>query len=235
MKDQPLVTIVIPFFNCPYIPHAIQSALEQTYSSTEVIVVDDGSTVHTDLIHPYMPYIYYLGKQNGGTATALNHGIRYSTGEYVVWLSSDDIIYPEKVAAQVRMMQETGASISHTNFNFIDEHGNVLQYRAGTSPMTREEMLRMFLMGNPVNGCTVMFHKSIFQSVGLFDESLRYTHDYDLWNRVLLAGYSMPYIIEPLTAYRRHQGMGTLRHGDAISQEISMIKSKYQDRIRAQI
>ncbi|MCM3785863.1 glycosyltransferase [Neobacillus mesonae] len=235
MNTQPLVTIVIPFYNCPYIHHSIRSALEQTYPSIEIIVVDDGSTIHANLIDPYRPYIYYLGKQNGGTATALNHGIRYASGEYIVWLSSDDMLYPEKVAMQVGMMQELGASISHTNFNYINEHGVVTQFRAGPSPMSRQEMLRFFLLGNPVNGCTVMIHKSVFTTVGLFDESLPYTHDYDLWYRVLLAGHSIPYITQPLTAYRRHQGMGTLRYEGAIAHEISMTKAKYRDRVRGLI
>lgn len=235
MNSLPLVTVVIPFYNCPYISHAIRSALSQTYSMVEIIVVDDGSTQYTEQIHPYLPFIYYLGKANGGTASALNHGIRYASGEYIVWLSSDDRFYPEKIEKQVQFMMNQQAVISHTNFNYINEHNSVTQFRAGSSPMTGTEMLRIFLMGNPVNGCTVMFHKSLVETVGLFDESLPYTHDYDLWYRVLLKGYSVPYLPEPLTAYRKHHGMGSVKYADAIQQEIRMIQTRYAERIQQMI
>src|SRR5689334_17046366 len=100
----PLVTIVIPFYNCAYIDQAVQSALNQTYKPLEIIVVDDGSTRHADRLTPYLPYISYMGKANGGTATALNHGIRNASGEYIAWLSSDDLFYPDKIAHQVAFM-----------------------------------------------------------------------------------------------------------------------------------
>ncbi|MGO4274414.1 glycosyltransferase family 2 protein, partial [Paenibacillus sp. TAF58] len=79
---QPKVSIIIPFYNCPYIDQAIASAIGQTYANVEIIVVDDGSTIHADKIGPFKDRVYYLGKANGGTASALNHGIRYASGEY---------------------------------------------------------------------------------------------------------------------------------------------------------
>ena len=71
----PTVTIVIPFYNCQYIQQALESAVQQTYPAVEIIVVDDGSTQYSHLIAPYMNRVYYMGKSNGGTASALNHGI----------------------------------------------------------------------------------------------------------------------------------------------------------------
>ena len=71
----PSVTVVIPFYNCPYIHLAVSSALSQTYKNVEVIVVDDGSTKHQHLLEPFMKRIVYLQKTNGGTATALNYGM----------------------------------------------------------------------------------------------------------------------------------------------------------------
>ncbi|AZK48356.1 glycosyltransferase [Paenibacillus lentus] len=222
------VSIVIPFYNCPYIEQAVSSALNQTYPNVEIIVVDDGSTSYVELLSSYQHRIYYLGKQNGGTATALNHGIRHASGEYIAWLSSDDMFYPDKVSAQLEFMLRNKALISHTNFNYIDENGATVQYSAGTSPMTRREMLLTFQRGNPVNGCTVMIKRSLLARIGLFDERLPYTHDYDLWHRILIAGIPFHYLNQTLTAYRRHPGMGTIRHQGAIGQEIAAVQQRYK-------
>ncbi|GIP57298.1 glycosyltransferase [Paenibacillus sp. FSL W8-0186] len=222
------VSIIIPFYNCPYIEQAVSSALAQTYSNIEIIVVDDGSTSYAELLAPYRHRIHYLGKQNGGTATALNHGIRHASGDYIAWLSSDDIFYPEKISIQLHEMLRHKAVISHTNFNYIDESGTVTQFGAGALPMTRRELLEILTRGNPINGCTVMIKRSLLKRVGLFDERLPYTHDYDLWCRILLAGYSFHYVNQPLIAYRRHPGMGTIRHESSIVQEIASVRSRYR-------
>ncbi|MGF7047135.1 glycosyltransferase involved in cell wall biosynthesis [Paenibacillus sp. DS2015] len=226
----PLVTIVIPFYNCPYIDQAIQSALSQSYDQLEVIVVDDGSTQQVDRIEPYLPYIKYLSKRNGGTATALNHGIIHASGEYVAWLSSDDKFYPAKINNQVLFMQKHRAYISSTNFNLMDATSNVTIANAGATFSNIKDFYSCFKQGNPINGCTIMMRKELFSFVGLFDEGLPYTHDFDLWYRVLLDGFDFPFLNQSLTAYRIHDGMGTLKHQTTIEQEIVATKARYFDR-----
>ena len=61
----PKVTVIIPFYNCVYVQQAVESALAQTYPEIEVIVVDDGSTEHMDLLNPYVDRIRYIRKING--------------------------------------------------------------------------------------------------------------------------------------------------------------------------
>lgn len=224
----PKVSIVIPFYNCPYISQALSSAVQQSYPNLEIIVVDDGSTMHAEQIAPFRERIYYLGKQNGGTATALNHGIMHASGEYVAWLSSDDLFYPDKISLQLHYMLMEHAVISHTNFNYIDEHGLVTQLNAGASPMSTEQLAQTLISGNPVNGCTVMMKKEMIQRIGLFDESLPYTHDYEYWLRAVRSGIPFQYINIALTAYRRHTGMGTLRHQAAIQHEIMHVQQRYR-------
>lgn len=226
---RPLVTVVIPFYNCPYIDQSIQSGLSQTYSPLEIIVVDDGSTQHVDKIKPYLPYINYLGKSNGGTATALNHGIEHASGQYVAWLSSDDIFYPAKINNQVLFMEKHHAYISFTNFNLIDAASNVTQGNAGAVFSTVKDFYSCFTQGNPVNGCTVMMKKELFDFIGYFDEELPYTHDFDLWYRVMLGGFNFPFLNQSLTAYRIHDGMGTLKHQATIQQEIATTRARYND------
>ncbi|NQX45772.1 glycosyltransferase [Paenibacillus tritici] len=224
---KPRVSVVIPFYNCPYIEQALQSALAQSWRPYEIIVVDDGSTMHTERIIPYLPHIHYLGKANGGTASALNHGIAHASGDYVVWLSSDDMFYHDKINNQVLFMEQNRLLITYTNFNFINGNSQVVELNAAAVFHNQLDYLRCFLHGNPINGCTVMFKREIFGAIGLFDEALPYTHDYDLWYRAILNGYAPVMLNQSLTAYRRHDGMGTLKYYDVIMAEAAATSARY--------
>ncbi|TYP69857.1 glycosyltransferase [Paenibacillus methanolicus] len=225
----PTVTVVIPFYNDSYVTEAVDSALAQTYDDIEIIVVDDGSTRHADLLERYGSRIHYLGKANGGTASALNYGFRLASGQYVAWLSSDDRFYPEKIARQVQAMERSGSWISHTGFDLIDEGGRIAE-KGIAPPPAGPEFYRAFHAANPVNGCTVMMRKLLYNQIGEFDERLRYTHDLDYWYRVMLAGFPFLLLPEPLTAYRWHAGMGTVLHKEAISREIRQTQTTYASR-----
>lgn len=230
---RPLVSVIIPFYNDPYVDQAIRSALDQTYRPLEVIVVDDGSTQHFEHVQPYLPYIHYLGKSNGGTASALNHGIRHASGQYIAWLSSDDLFYPEKISRQVEFMIQQHAAISHTNFHYIDGVGNVTRLNAAPAEiMNTVEFYRTFLHANPVNGCTVMIRRDLFSLIGLFDEGLPYTHDVDFWYRAIGCGAHFPFLNESLTGYRWHDGMGTLRHREQIQHEYAFTQNRHRGHLK---
>ncbi len=223
----PKVSVIIPFYNDPYITYAINSVLSQTYPDIEIIVINDGSTQHTELIAPFKNSISYLLKNNGGTASALNHGIRNASGDYITWLSSDDIFYPEKISKQVSLMLSINGLISLTNFDTIDEHHQILGRAVGPLFNNAFEFYNTFLHGNPINGCTVMMKKELLQNVGMFDEGLPFTHDYDLWVRIMLAGVDFHILNESLTQYRLHPAMGTARHKGWIKQEILSVRVRY--------
>ncbi|KGE20723.1 glycosyltransferase family 2 protein [Paenibacillus wynnii] len=231
----PKVSIVIPFYNDPYIGHALQSAVTQSMKAHEIIVVDDGSSVFSERLTPYHSQIHYLGKTNGGTATALNHGIRHASGDYIAWLSSDDIFYHDKINNQALFMEQNNLLISYTNFNYINGFSQLTELNAAVVFPSQLEFLRCFLQGNPINGCTVMFKKEVFGAIGLFDEQLPYTHDFDLWFRAILNGYIPVMLNQSLTGYRRHDGMGTLKHYDQIMTEAAATANRYQASLRSLI
>jgi teichuronic acid biosynthesis glycosyltransferase TuaG len=228
---KPRVTIIIPFYNCPYVELAIRSALVQTYQPVEIIVVDDGSKLHSEKIHKYDGRVRCLRKPNGGTASALNHGIRNASGEYIAWLSSDDFYKPDKIERQVQFMKDTGAYISHANFNFINGEGILTKFSVASVFPSSPDFYRSLLEGNPVNGCTVMMRRELFDRIGLFDERRPYTHDLDFWYRAVLAGYSFPFLNETLLYYRWHDGMGTRVHRKEIRIELADVQAKYRDRM----
>lgn len=224
-SSKPFVSIVIPTYNCPYISDSVESALNQTHTNSEVIVVNDGSTQHTGKIKPYLDRVRYIEKSNGGTGSALNAGIRQARGEYIAWLSSDDLFTREKVEKQLAFMQVRHADVSYTAFYQINEH-NQITGRFGTGFSDKASFYKAMQQGNIINGCTVMLKKAMLEQVGYFDESLRGTQDYDLWCR-MLQHYDFHYLDEPLVKYRVHSGMSTKKLGDVLSAERLRIQRKY--------
>ncbi|MCU7741458.1 glycosyltransferase family 2 protein [Priestia megaterium] len=220
------VSIIIPFYNCSYIDQAIQSALNQTYKNVEVIVVNDGSTLYEEKITPYLNKIKYIIKENGGTASALNTGIRNATGEYFSWLSSDDIYALNKVEDQVKFMKSMNASVSYTPAIHINSESQPISESVGVKYSDRLHFIRGLKKGCTINGCTVMMKMNIFSEVGMFDESLPYVHDYDLWLRIT-PKYEFYYLDEPLVLYRIHDEMGTKMFMDKIIKEVKYVKEKH--------
>ena len=105
--NQPLVSVVIPCFNHGrFLPEAIESVLAQTYPWIEILVVDDGSTDNTREVAAQYPHVRYVYQHNQGLSAARNTGIRHSTGDFLVFLDADDLLYPGAIACNVGYMQE---------------------------------------------------------------------------------------------------------------------------------
>lgn len=202
----PKVSVVIPTYNhARYLPYALESVINQTYSNLEVFVIDDGSNDGTaEIVNPYRSKINYIYKGNGGTPSALNLGLSLATGKYICWLSADDILIEEKVAKQVGLMEsDSSLGFSYTSFVVIDGNGNK-QYDVNSAYYSdKQEMVTKLMEGCFINGSSVMMRSSALQIVGNFDESLPQAHDYDLWFR-FLRHYSCGFLQEHLLAYRWH-------------------------------
>ncbi|WP_281275143.1 glycosyltransferase family 2 protein [Cohnella phaseoli] len=226
--------MVVPFYNDPYIREALESALAQTYKPLEIIVVNDGSERETDVLYRLegAGRIQVVHQPNRGTASALNAGFRLAKGQYAAWLSSDDRFRPDKIEKQVRFMQQSGCSISHTAFRRINGEGVAEMRPVVLAEGTMLQFYRSLLLSNTVNGCTVMLTRTLFDRMDGFNERLPYTHDYELWLRIILAGYPIGYLREPLTDYRVHSAMGTIKHGAAIEQELENIRNKYHPQLQ---
>lgn len=182
------VSIIIPVYNgANYMRPAIDSALAQTWPNTEVVVVNDGSRDEgeTDRIaRSYGDRIRYISKPNGGVASALNAGIAAMTGDVFCWLSHDDRHLPEKTALQVAEWDRLGRPdvVLISDYRLIDAAG---------ATITDVKLDHALLTGKPsyallrgsIHGCSVFVPKALFDRVGVFDEGLPTTQDYDLWHR----------------------------------------------------
>ncbi len=227
----PMVSIVIPFYNCPYVAQAIESALCQTCSDCEIIVVDDGSTRHMELLTPFLQQCTVVRKRNGGTASALNAGIQRATGQYFAWLSSDDVFAPTKIERQLAFMLGNHAYVSHTAYQTIDEDSRLVGDPIRLRFPGKRSFYQTLLQGCPINGSSIMLRMEVFSSLGYFDEALLYTHDYDMWLR-MIPHYEFYYLEDPLLMYRSHAKMGTKVHEQNIALEIASVQVRRRQSIQ---
>ncbi len=191
----PLVSIIIPTYNRGWIlKEAIDSVLSQKFQDFELIVVDDGSTDNTgDILREYQKDIIVIRQKNSGVSAARNKGIYRASGSLVAFLDSDDLWLPEKLSVQVAFFNANpDAVICQTEEIWIRNGVRVNPKKRHKKPsgMIFEQSLILCL----VSPSAVMIRRSLFDIVGLFDESLPACEDYDLWLRI---SYKYPvYLID---------------------------------------
>lgn len=182
-----LVSIIIPCYNCrKFIGEAIESALGQSYRSVEVIVVDDGSSDGTAEIVSDYP-VKLVRERHQGVSEARNRGIDASSGEYLVFLDSDDRLLPEAA--------ETGLKALDTNpmcgmavgaHNIMSHCGEWIATRY--KPTELKDGYELLLRSNFIE-CTssVMFRRSCFRENQGFRQTLKGAEDYELYLRTARA------------------------------------------------
>ena len=129
MEPCPFVSIIINNYNYErFLAEAIDSALNQTYPQTEVIVVDDGSTDHSrEIISGYGDRIIPILQPNGKQAAAFNSGFARSSGQIIIFLDSDDYLMPNAVEQIVQVWQPGLAKV-HYRLTVVDGEGKNLGY-----------------------------------------------------------------------------------------------------------
>jgi glycosyltransferase involved in cell wall biosynthesis len=123
-----LISVVIPAYNAQHsLKAALDSVLTQTWSDTEVIVVDDGSTDHTAaLLASYGTRIRTIRQSNGGLASARRAGVACARGEWIALMDADDLCRPERLAVQAQVFQRwPDVVLCCSDFDAFDEQGQV--------------------------------------------------------------------------------------------------------------
>jgi glycosyltransferase involved in cell wall biosynthesis len=218
---KPLVSVIIPTYNRGWIvKEAIDSVLEQDFHDYELIVVDDGSVDDTPaILNAYGKKITVLRQANQGVSAARNRGIAAASGRLIAFLDSDDLWLPRKLSTQVEFFNDhPQAAISQTQERWIRNgvRVNPKQRHHKFSGMIFERSLALCL----VSPSAVMIKKSLFDSVGVFDESLPACEDYDLWLRISCR-YPVHLIETPLIIKRGG-------HDDQLSRAAGLDKYRIQ-------
>lgn len=215
----PFFTVVVPTYNHEkFLPEALDSLLGQLFEDWEAVVVDDGSTDGSgEIMDRYAirdPRIRTIHKANGGVSSALNVGIENARGEWICWLSSDDYFEPGKLQIHSKEIKKyPDIKFFFTGFSELDEGTREKKKPFGIAPLGVYRVVRFF-SGNYVNGISVVVHRSVFRSVGMFREKFRNAQDTDMWLRIS-AMYMSRYIHRRTCVTRVHAKQGTRVHSEA--------------------
>lgn len=178
------ISVIIPVHNRPRrILRAIQSVVNQTVAAAEIIVVDDGSSDGTAIaVADSFPQVRLVRQANRGVSAARNHGIRVATSEWIALLDSDDEWLPDKLAKQCRLLKENASlRVCHSDEAWIRDGVQVNPMRKHRKPSGW--IFRACLPLCCVSPSAIVLHRSVIETVGLFDESLPACEDYDMWLR----------------------------------------------------
>ena len=194
-----MISVIIPTYNrYTFLEKAIPSVLKQSFRDFELIVVDDGSDDGTEeLIHSFRnKRIRFFYQENRGVSAARNKGILEAKGDVIAFLDSDDYWKEKKLEKQLEFMESTFCLICHTRELWY-RRGNILNQKKKHRKCSGNLFEKSLEMCS-ISMSTVMMRKSLFDSIGLFDENLPVCEDYDLWLRVT-SKYPVHLLDEELT------------------------------------
>lgn len=188
-----LFSIIVPTYNREdFIEKTIKSILAQTYQHFEIIIADDGSTDNTKAVVSAIDdaRIGYYIKENGERGAARNFGIAKATGDFITFIDSDDVLYPNHFEEAVKLLSTNPqAIVFHLAYEYRDEHGKLLATKTHDQNFN-EQLIR----GNVISCIGIFIKKGVLAGDLLFSENraLSGTEDWLLWLR-LAARYKLYY------------------------------------------
>ncbi len=215
MKYEPKVSIVMPVYNVEcYIRDSVESVLRQTYKNIELIIVDDGSLDNSisfaEQILAVSNLSYRIIKQkNGGQGKARNAGMNYSSGEWIYFLDSDDIIADNTIERLVEVGEMKKLDLVSSLFKEIHclEEVERRCKKGALKIFNAEELQLEFLKRNyVVLAPGTLYKKDLLELNGLFYEQIPWSEDQQFVWKVLYHIHTAGIVEESLYHYLRHSG-----------------------------
>jgi glycosyltransferase involved in cell wall biosynthesis len=201
--NNPKVSFVLSVYNDEkHISRAIESMLEQKNVDFEIILVNDGSVDDTlNIIKKYATLnncIKIINNNiNIGLTKCLNMAILESRGEYIARLDSDDFSLNDRIFQQILAIKSDPliGVVATPAIIFMNNGNHQL-----TEHLDEKQLKRKIKYVNCVQHSSVLIRRDMLEKIGLYDEKLSTTQDYDLWLRTLYAGYKICMMEKPLVA-----------------------------------
>lgn len=225
----PEVSVLMPVYNAAaFLKESIESILSQTFADFEFIIINDGSTDHSEqIIIAYKdPRIRYIKNEtNLGLVHSLNHGLKISQGLYIARMDADDIAVNKRLQLQVHFLQNNHTI--HMVGSFIEEFNANGVVKLRKYPVSPKEIRWQLIKSTTFAHPAVMFCKSLITGGDFYYNSAYYTsEDYELFTRLALK-YNLANIPIPLIKYRLHQDqVSTSKRVEQLKMR-NIVKQKY--------
>jgi len=222
---KPFVSIIIPTYqNCNRLRGALNSVLSQTYDDYEVLIMDDGSTDGTEeMVNSFKDsrIFYYWNKNSGGPAKPRNRGIKFSKGNWIAFLDSDDSWKPNKLKMCIENISEQVDLIYHDLEIVYGSKKIFRRKKARTRKLKKPVLIDLLINDNLICNSSVIVRKNLLQKVGGINESksLVAAEDYNTWLRIANLTNQFIYLPHTLGYYSKHS--------DSLSNKNMSLPTKY--------
>jgi glycosyltransferase involved in cell wall biosynthesis len=198
MQAQPLISVILPVYNGEkYLAEAVESICQQGYTPLELIIVDDGSTDRTsEIAHSFNLDVRYVSQPNAGPAAARNTGLGLARGDVIAFQDADDLWPPDKIALQIpKLIEDPALDIVW---------GRIRRINLAGEDEGKEIFKESLAAEISYNLGSALYRRSVFDRVGLFDVTMRYSEDVDWWMRARECGARMLILRQVTLLYRLH-------------------------------
>jgi len=201
----PKISVVMSVYNGEkHLRGSIESILNQTFTDFEFIIVNDGSTdASLEIIKSYDDARIRTinNEKNIGLTKSLNKATKKARGEYIARQDADDISLPNRLELQLEFLEKhPDVALLGTGIYVIDEKGDKIEKRI-MHPNPKKSLLK----GNRFIHGSVMLRRSVIDELGAYNETLKYSQDYELWLR-MSKKYDVRNVTAPLYKLRMHKG-----------------------------
>ncbi len=201
------VSIIISAFNAEkYIEQTLQSVLAQTWQAIEIIVVNDGSTDSTGrILEQYKNRVKVIDQLNKGQDAALNEGFRHSTGDYIKFMDSDDLINPEMIEKQMKILNQSDKYVAYGEWaRFYDDDLSKSDFKKLSywKDMNPVDFLTAMPEGVMLQCAIMLIPRKLVEIAGLWDERLILYNDTEFFNRIILASSGVKFSAGARLYYR---------------------------------
>ena len=236
MTEPGLISVILPTKNrAGVLERSIRSVLDQTYENIELIVVDDASTDGTgELVNsikePRLRYV--LMGESRGAAQARNIGIIQAGGALIAFQDSDDAWLPDKLRLQVQSLgaasDEAGVCVCSSRYTV---RGRTAVTSHGDGEIDHQRAVRMIVDGAGYATPTILVKKEVFESVGVFDESLPRLQDYEFTLRAAAGGWN--FVLMPQVLVNHDINVDSISYSaDNYTRALGIIVEKHADLLR---
>lgn len=239
VEESIIVSIIVPVYNgSNYIGYALNSLKNQTYQNIEVIVVNDGSRDDGKTESEVAPFLIdgrfkYFYKENGGVASALNYGLNHCSGDYVCWLSHDDLFAKDKIEKQIKRIVKfkNRKTIIFSKVKLIDENGKKASFiKRFIFSFHKKRLVKPkdYFKANHIFYGSLMLPKEFLLNNPFYND-LKFTQDDFSYFQMLSNGYSLRYYGDTCTYYRIFSGQGSTTRINDYYEDLKTMYEYFKD------